>query len=473
MEVPLIGKKSPHEIARKRPEKVRTEEFWKGLDTAKFLEENPRRALEITGEAISSGIENKSIADVVRRAIKSQNFQEVALQMGAHKSKRVANYLLREHRIGDEKITHRQLAKALAEAAPADKLVDVLARVENQRLQRELLAKYKQRVLSNPDAIKKITKYPNILERILELEWHAEMNEKQLRMLSDALSKGNPAEMAKILANTLEKDIRTPEAAKNTVIILRNIMSGVAGNPLAAEGILKIYDKIKAHVFSEKRKNIEFGKAFLELGGESTVAFLAKAAHQKYRQGAHDEMAEIAYEGAWLAKEYLKHVKLQNIDEKEAKERAAKYAQGIVKLTDPQIHSNMDYRKRKEVKQQIRRLVEELSNHKILEHMQDTQIRALGRNLAQFHDHDIVLPVAEAIARGGSQKHAKLLKAYLGAYGNTNHARSAFLEILERLEGRLGRELSDNELRNLVRAVNVREYIPSALWKKHGQQQEK
>ncbi|NPA76982.1 MAG: hypothetical protein GXN93_04495 [Candidatus Diapherotrites archaeon] len=471
MEFPSLLRKSPRRSVEEDPEQVKTAEFWNRIKPAEFLEEDPKHALELAGKAIDSGITHAKIDEMVRRAIHAQNFQDVAIRLGASESKTIARYLIDEHTIA-EKITDPQLARTLADAAPPDKIVHIIAQIDNPQLRKELLAKHKEKILSDPNAVKQLAKYPHIIEHILEAEWHADMNEDQLRKLSNAISHESPAQLAQTIANTLENDIKTPKSAKSTVILLKNIMSGAAGNPQATEGLLRVYKRIKSHVFTPEGKNIEFGKAFLQIGGEDTIAFLAKAAYQKHNRGDYRSAADIAEDAVWLAKEYLKHVNWQEISKSpNAKRRVVKYMQAIARLTDPAMYGNIDYRRRRDIKRQLRRLVEELSKHEITQHADAQYLQAIGKNLAHIHDHRIILPMVQAIAEDPTRRrHAIVVKAYIGAHTQKDHERNLLQEFLERLEEEQGTELSEQQIRNIVKAINVREYIPNELWEKYGKQ---
>ncbi len=460
--------KSAHERLRRNPELAKTEEFWRKISPETFLEEDPHHALAAAGEAIRSGIDHPNLRKIVNIAVRTQSLEDVAKAMGAEKSRRVAEYIVKESTgIASHKIRDEQIARALVSAAPPEKVLDIIAAVENDDIREKILGASKKQILSSPKALTKIAKHPEILAKVLEMEWHGEMNVEQLMEVSKAMSAQSGAKLAKILSDVLQNDIRSPKAAKNTVILIKNILSGAASNKEAAEGLLRVYDRIKSHVFTPEGTRKEFGKEFIKIAGEDAVIFLAKAARNKQLAKKYDEASKLLWEATWLAKEIAKHSKDLFSTEKDTK-KTQRISLAMLKITSPGVHAEVDHRTRMNVHRQLARMLEYAGKNGLMDALDPNAVRRIGENLAKIHAKRAIVPVLEQIASGkGGKNHSVLLNAYVGAHDRAEQ-KIALQEALEEMEMARGRELNEEELKRIVDSIRIKNYVPAHILSKIG-----
>jgi len=460
---------SPHDELRRNPESAKSTEFWKKVNPKKFLEEDPQNALVAVKSALQEGIKHTAIDDIIRTAVRTQNFETVAKTVGAHKNDVAAKYIIDFYDMSD--IHDKELAERLTKVADAVRLVDILGHTKDKAKVEELLEHHRKRILNDPKIVKKLVQYPDLLRIALEHEWHAEMNEKQIKAVSDHISKTSPGKMLQIITGVLKTDIKTPKGAENTVKILRYLLRGAANHPESAENMVEIYKKIKGHVFpANGSKRTEFGKKFLAMAGEDMAFTLINAAMQKARQGRYDEAGKLYKEATWLMKEFMKHMRPEHVERfaEDPRTRYIKIGQTVMKMSDPKMLWTLEPAARKETKTQITRMVEYGINAGLLEKLPRQNLQRIATNLADARMRDAIIPVAKTLAeREVPKTHplAMMFRTYLGAHGSA--APHEFAEILEKLTEE--RELTNAEIKRLASAVGVNTLIPKAMWKQIAQ----
>jgi len=457
--------RSPHDELRKNPEVAQTTEFWKKINSRKFLVEDPQSALTAARKALRAGIRHMAIDDVIRTAVRTQDFETVAKMIGAHEDATVAQYIL-DHFYDMSDIHDGQLAEMLAKVAEPERTVDIIGHVRDEALKEKLMHKHRKKILSGKNAIKKIVQYPELLRIALENEWHAGMNEKQIRTISDHISRTAPAKMLQIITGVLKKDIKTPKGAENTVKILKYLLRGAANHPESAENMVEIYKKIKGHVFpASGNKRTEFGKKFLAIAGEDMAFTLINAAMQKTRQGKYKEASALYKEATWLMKEFMKHMKPEHVERsaEDPRTRYVRIGQTIMKMSDPKLLWVLEPNARKEAKVQTERMIEYGIQSGLLEKLPSQHIQRIAANLADARMRDAIIPVARTLAEKEVPKThplARMFRTYLGAHGSA--APHEFAEVIEQLMEEKG--LSDKEMKRLANVVGVNTLLPKALW---------
>ena len=456
---------SPQDELRKNPELAKSPEFWRKINPKKFLEEDPQSALRAVRSALQEGIKHTAINDILRTAVRTQDFETVAKMVGAHENDVVAKYLLDFYDMSD--IHDRELAERFTKVADATSLVDILGHTRDIAKVEELMERHRKRILSDPKIVKKLAQYPDLLRLALEHEWHAEMDEKQIKAISNQISRTAPGKMLQIITGVLKKDIKTPKGAENTVKILRYLLRSAANHPESADNMVEIYKKIKGHVFpAEGGKRTEFGKKFLAMAGEDMAFTLINAAMQKMRQGRYDEAGKLYKEATWLMKEFMKHMRPEHVERfaEDPRTRYVKIGQTMLKMSDPKVLWTLDPAARKEAKLQMARMIDYGINAGLLEKLPSQHIQRIATNLADARMRDAILPVAKTLAKKElpkTHKLAMMFRTYLGAHESA--APHEFAEILEKLSEE--EKISDGEVKRLANAVGVNTLLPKALWK--------
>ncbi|HID09363.1 TPA: hypothetical protein EYP13_03985, partial [Candidatus Micrarchaeota archaeon] len=308
----VFGEKFRHAKLRKNPELARNTGFWGEIkNPVAFVEKDVKTAVSAVKVALEAGVRHEKLRDVCRHVVGKMGADEALRALGVHRDRKTRRAVLDVlgHRIVTE-VKDPDLRKAiLEEVEDPERLLRVLAELNDEKVAREFLRKKKGEILSHDGALRELARNPTLLRIALEEEWHGEMSPAQLRRVGAALTSGgsfSPAEAFEIIANTLEKDIKSKEAARATAILLKDIVKSQDTTRIGQ--VERLMEKISEHVFrKDGTVDKKFGIELLHAAGPEFATAVLRLAKHLYEKGDYDGAAKKIWQALWLVKEAVKH----------------------------------------------------------------------------------------------------------------------------------------------------------------------